>query len=230
MKKLSILCLGFLMVLSVSCNKDELNLEKAASTDTNISNEETENYTLDQTNYCEGLSSNILVMGAVMAEFADAIIMEGEDLFNERTIGFNNYLASNYTSNEPIPLEEFAELFSEFYNIELTVSTQYFVMIGENKSFLENLSVDEHFALQSSILCYIQENNGSAQSRWVLTTLANMFDLGCHWEVAAGIADAAFLAAGTMVIATTGVGLAWGAVATASAFTNAMITANDCNP
>ena len=169
-------------------------------------------------------------MGQTMGEFVDALIKDGEELFDQRKIGFNTYLETNYEETDTIPLEEMAQIIADTFNIELSLASEYFNMLLDNRTFLVNLSTEEELALQTSILCYIQEQNELAQARWFFLALANLYDLDCQWQVAAGIVDAAAQAAiAAVLIPTVGGALLMGASAVTS-LAVAIETGFDCDP
>ena len=121
-----------------SCYKQE-----TISSKNKVAQEQAAINSTDAIDYCDSLDNDIFEMGQTIGKFVDGLIKDGEVLFDQRNIGLNTYLDVNYKENDTIPFSEMAQLISDTFDIELSLASEFFDMLLDNKTFLVNLSTQQ---------------------------------------------------------------------------------------
>lgn len=204
----------FLSLVMLSCNKEYINESNEKAIDYNQLN------SFDSNDCNDSLSLDI---ATAIGRFYDGL---AKSYTNDTLIFVKNTEIIN-SITDTTDMINYVNSFSEIYGMEQSVVDNYISTLINHHEYMQK--EDNYQLLLSSLYCYANSDNSNGiENRWLFATLANIFDAGCGLTVAAGVLDTALLAAGTVALSTTGVGLAWGAVGTASSYANTIANGIDC--
>ena len=124
--------------------------------------------------------------------------------------------------------DDLADFYEDFHEVPRNVTLNYLNLLQTHQSLLSQPSADSE--LENALLWVIYEN---ATNKWVFGLITAVLDAAgvhvpCELEFAASFGDAVISGAATIISAPTGIGLAFGAASTASAYGVMVATGVDC--
>jgi len=210
-----------------SCEKYHNNVEPINEDESTMQEDTT--LTINGLDGCSEPDSVYQIIAYAFGNFFDEIAEDGLDSFNVRNDLLESYLEENF--DDTVLVKDFINLYVRFHKMDSIIVANYFSVIVDYNSIISD---PDSSCIIAALYDYTNEyqeyTNEYQEDRWLFSTLANIFDAGCTISVFAGIVDTALLAAGTVVAAPTGIGLAIGIVGVASSYANMLNTALTCEP
>lgn len=214
-----------------SCQKSQQLLEADIPASNNLDDPSSP---CDTLTFSPTLPANATALQVVdpMILFIEAHIEKAEsDSINYPILHDSVVLAINNLSPNA-SVEQVANIYHQYLNIDTSVSIAYFNNIISNASYISD--EDNYETMQNALLywacteAYVVDPH-KAQSRIFFRALARMLKAGCSMRLVAGVVDTAISGAVTLISSPTGIGLAAGAVSTGLIYGETIADAIDCH-
>jgi len=145
-----------------------------------------ENQVSNSSTDCTDSTANLI--GSALGNFYDELAYRGADFYNEKTQIFN-LKKVNWTT-----LDEYISGTINIYEADPTIIQNYYNVSLNNLQYLAD--GNNEIAIANGIFCYASQNSNN---KWLFSTLANILDVPCEYQVMANVADTAVLGAATVM-------------------------------
>jgi len=193
-----LIVLAFGVLLSIGC-KDNLDMNEITPSGTYESTDYP-NLGLDEpTMDCENLDSIDQLIAETSLMFFDSLWI---DVSHPNFVNFNDSMDVFMTyvdGLDSINYPEFIDEFSAHFNVSKSVVNEYFTIMGENYSYLSNLSDKEQENLFVAISCLPDGSNSESSMdeseerliRWAINRWGGEWGSSCHGQIVGGVIDSA---------------------------------------
>lgn len=230
MKKSCFLVLITVMAFVQSCQKSQQLEEAYVPTSSNLDDPPTP---CDTLSFSPTSPANAFALQVIdpMVAFIEAHIEKAEIDSNYLALHDSVELAIN-NLNENTSVEEIANVYHQYLEIDTAITIAYFNNIVANASYISN---EDNYATMENALLYLACNETylvnphKAQPRVFFRTLARMLGAGCSMRLVAGVLDTAISGAAAVAGATTGVLFYVGVASAVDAYTGTVMDAIDCH-